>query len=62
MARKTKPSPEDRKRRAMMMEMVQELGISSASELYDALRDMFAGTMEDMLLAELDDHLYEWRK
>jgi len=48
---------EEGKRRTMMMEMVQELGITNASELYEALRDMFAGTLEDMLKAELDEHL-----
>ena len=54
---KKKVNPEEVKRRAMMMEMVQELGITSASELSEALRDMFAGTIEDMLKAELDEHL-----
>ncbi|MCL1885364.1 MAG: hypothetical protein FWF98_01145 [Dehalococcoidia bacterium] len=46
--------PEETRRRAMMMDMVRELGITSASELQEALRDMFAGTLEDMLKAELD--------
>ena len=41
----------------MMMDVVRELGITSAHDLYEALRDMFAGTMEDMLKAELDEHL-----
>jgi transposase-like protein len=49
--------PEEAKRRTMMMNMVQELGITSANDLYEALRDMFAGTMEGMLKAELDEHL-----
>ena len=49
--------PEEAKRRAMMMNMVQELGITNAGDLYEALRDMFAGTLEDMLKAELDEHL-----
>ena len=57
MARRPKPTPEEQKRRALMMEMVKELGITDANELYIALRDMFAGTMEDMLMAELDEHL-----
>jgi len=54
---KKKPSPEETKRRALMMEMVRELGITNPTELYEALRDMFAGTLEDMLKAELDEHL-----
>ena len=49
--------PETVKRRAMMMNMVRELGITSAGELYDAMREMFASTLEDMLKAELDEHL-----
>lgn len=52
-----KMSPEEAKRRAMMMEMVRELGITDANELYTAMRDMFAGTLEDMLKSELDEHL-----
>ena len=48
---------EEAKRRAAMMEMVKELGITDASELFAAMRDMFAGAMEDMLEAELDGHL-----
>ena len=52
-----KASPEEMKRRGMMMEMVRELGITDADELYTALRDLFAGTMEEMLKAELDEHL-----
>ena len=54
---KKKASPEEMKRRAMMMELVQELGITNANELFIAMRDMFAGTLEDMLKAELDEHL-----
>ena len=57
MARRPKITPEERARRAMMMEMVRELGITNAADLYTALRDMFAGTMEEMLHAELDEHL-----
>ena len=57
MAMKPKPSPQELKRRAMMMEIVREEGITSVEQLYNALRDMFAGTMEDMLKAELDRHL-----
>ena len=45
------------KRRALMMEMVRELGITTVGELQTAMRDMFAGTLEDMLKAELDEHL-----
>ena len=57
MAKRLKPSPEELKRRALMMEIVREEGITSISELYETLRDMFAGTMEDMLKVELDEHL-----
>ena len=39
--------------RALMMDMVRELGITDANELYIAMRDMFAGTLEDVLKAEL---------
>lgn len=48
---------EEEKRRAQMMELVRELGITDAAGLSDLLRDMFAGTLEDMLKAELDEHL-----
>ena len=57
MAKRAKPSPNEIKRRALMMEIVREEGITSVSELYETLRDMFAGTMEDMLKTELDEHL-----
>jgi transposase-like protein len=57
MALKPKPSPEKQRRKEIMMEIVREEGITSVEELYAALRDMFAGTMEDMLKAELDEHL-----
>jgi len=57
MAKRAKPSPNEIKRRALMMEIVREEGITSVSELYETLRDMFAGTMEDLLKAELDGHL-----
>lgn len=57
MAKRIKPSPEEVKRRAMMMEMVRELGISTPQDLYNTMRDMFAGTLEEMLNAELDEHL-----
>jgi len=56
-AKRMKPTPEEQKRRGMMMELVNELGISDANELFETLRDMFAGTMEEMLHAELDEHL-----
>ena len=49
--------PEEQKRRELMMDLVRELGITNAGELSEALRDMFAGTLEDMLKAELDEHL-----
>lgn len=52
-----KMTAEEAKRRAMMMELVRELGIKDANELSLALRDMFADTLEDMLKAELDEHL-----
>lgn len=52
-----KVNPEEARRRAMMMELVREMGITNASDLYAAMRDMFAGTLEDMLKAELDEHL-----
>ena len=55
MARKKDPQGE--RRRAVMMEMVRELGIADAAELQEALRDLFAETMEEMLHAELDAHL-----
>jgi len=54
---KKKATGEEIKRRAAMMEMVRELGITDANELYAAMRDLFAETMEDMLKAELDGHL-----
>jgi len=52
-----KATPEEMKRRSVMMEMVRELGITDANELYTAMRDLFAETMEEMLKAELDEHL-----
>ena len=54
---KRKATEEEKKRRTAMMEMVRELGNTDANELYTAMRDLFAGTIEDMLKAELDGHL-----
>lgn len=53
---KTK-DPGELRRRALMMELVRESGISDPNALYEMLRDMFASTMEDMLKTELDAHL-----
>jgi len=52
-----KATPEETKQRSVMMEMVRELGITNANELYTAMRDLFAETMEEMVKAELDEHL-----
>ena len=57
MTGRPKATPEELRRRALMMEIVREEGITNAEELYTTMRDMFAGTMEDMLKAELDEHL-----
>jgi len=57
MAKRPKPTAEEQKRRSMMMEVVRELGIDNANDLYTTLRDMFTGTMENMLIAVLDEHL-----
>lgn len=47
----------DRGQREKLKEMVRELGIQDASELYAALRDIFSDTLEEMLQSELDEHL-----
>lgn len=52
-----KVTEEEKKRRTLMMEMVREQGNTDANELYDAMKGLFSGTMEEMLKAELDEHL-----
>ncbi len=40
-----------------MVDLMMEMGITDTVELFETLRDMFAGTMEQMLQEELNGHL-----
>ncbi len=52
--------PETRRSRMARM-LVEEYQPQSVEDIQEALKDLLAGTMEDMLKAELDEHLdYEY--
>jgi putative transposase len=45
------------KHRDLIRELLSDYEINSAEDLNNALKDVFAGTIQDMLEAELDEHL-----
>lgn len=45
------------KHRDLIRELLSDYEIKSTEDLSNALKEIFAGTMEDMLEAELDEHL-----
>jgi putative transposase len=54
MARKRIITP---KKKELIGQLVSEYGITSIKDLQEALKDLFGGTIQDMLEAELDTHL-----
>ena len=45
------------KHRDLIRELLSDYEINSAEDLSNALKEVFAGTIQDMLEAELDEHL-----
>lgn len=44
-------------RKELLREFIRENNLTTAKEIQDALKDVFASTLQEMLEAELDDHL-----
>lgn len=47
----------DKERKQMVKEFISAFGINNVEDLNEALKEMFSHTMENMLEAELDNHL-----
>lgn len=47
----------DKERKQMVKEFISTFGINNVEDLNEALKEMFSHTMENMLEAELDNHL-----
>lgn len=45
------------RKRELIGEMIREFDITNAKDIHAALKELFSGTLEDMLNAELDEHL-----
>ena len=52
-----KPKPMTEGKRNLIQGLLQEYDIQSAEDIQDALKDLFSGTIQDMLETEMDDHL-----
>ena len=52
-----KPKPMTEGKRNIIQELLQEYDIETADDIQDALKDLFSGTIQEMLEAEMDDHL-----
>lgn len=52
-----KPKPMTEGKRNLIQGLLQEYDIQSAEDIQDALKDLLSGTIQDMLEAEMDDHL-----
>ena len=44
-------------KRAIIQQLFQEYNIESAADIQDALKDLLGGTIENMMEAEMDEHL-----
>ena len=53
--RKREPMSEGKKN--IIAELIEEYDIRTAKDIEDALRDLMDGTIQEMLEAELDEHL-----
>ena len=53
--RKREPMSEEKKN--IIAELIEEYDIKTAKDIEDALRDLMGGTIQEMLEAELDEHL-----
>ena len=44
-------------KRNIIQQLLQEYDIETAEDIQDALKDLFGGTIKEMMEAEMDDHL-----
>ena len=44
-------------KRAIIQQLFQEYNIESADDIQEALKDLLSGTIENMMEAEMDEHL-----
>ncbi len=44
-------------KRNIIHQLLEEYDIESAQDIQDALKDLFGGTIKEMMEAEMDDHL-----
>ena len=54
--RKREPMSEGKKN--IIAELIEEYDIKTAKDIEDALKDLMGGTIQEMLEAELDEHLW----
>ena len=52
-----KPKPMTEGKRNIIQGLLQEYNIETAEDIQDALKDLLSGTIQEMLEAEMDDHL-----
>ncbi len=52
-----KPKPMTEGKRNLIQGLLQEYDIETAEDIQDALKDLLSGTIQEMLEAEMDDHL-----
>ena len=52
-----KPKPMTEGKRNIIQGLLQEYDIETADDIQDALKDLLSGTIQEMLEAEMDDHL-----
>lgn len=52
-----KPKPMTEGKRNIIQGLLQEYDIETAEDIQDALKDLLSGTLQEMLDAEMDDHL-----
>ena len=52
-----RPKPMTEGKRALIQGLIQEYDIESAEDIQNALKDLLSGTIQDMLEAEMNEHL-----
>ena len=52
-----KPKPMTENKRNIIQGLFEEYNIETAEDIQDALKDLLSGTIQEMMEAEMDDHL-----
>ena len=47
----------DTKKQELIKQLVSEYGVESIADIYNALKDLLGGTIEELLQAEINNHL-----